>query len=330
MCLNWKSWAVVFLAIVIAVLLAELGLRGLAFATDNPRGATFDPELGWKLVPNVSKKNRQWCNHVPATTNSFGWRDKEHEVEKPIGVTRMVALGDSFTFGFGVDYGQRFSEFLEEDVPRLEVINMGVFAYGTDQEVLAYELYGKQYKPDIVVLNVFLHNDLIELRLKEKYSFPKPYFVLDQGELTLFKPKLSWSLSARLHSYVMELVFRGVDRFKNRSIVANESEDTDGTALFLTLVERLGKSVRRENARLLVVLIHSREPSDEEKLVSDQIFETLNKRNHDVLDLYQPFAELSRGGADLYLPDGHWNPAGNQLAADRIRDYFLAHKWIIP
>ena len=57
----------------------------------------YDPELGWRLLPDVEKRGPFWGVDEPARTNSRGWRDAEHPLAKPPGVRRIVALGDSFT-----------------------------------------------------------------------------------------------------------------------------------------------------------------------------------------------------------------------------------------
>ena len=41
-------------------------------------------------------------NAVIHRLNSMGWRDVEHRIEKTTGIYRILGLGDSFLFGFGV------------------------------------------------------------------------------------------------------------------------------------------------------------------------------------------------------------------------------------
>ena len=82
------------------------------------------------------------------------------------GVYRVMMLGDSTTFGWGVKEEDTAAKFLERklnaDLPagynRVEVMNTGVGNYDTVQEVTYYETFGWKYHPDLVVL-VFFIND---------------------------------------------------------------------------------------------------------------------------------------------------------------------------
>lgn len=81
---------------------------------------------------------------VEVETNSRGFRDIEYSARKPEGVTRIGLLGDSVTFGWGVPYGARFSEIIEDrwnaspQAP-FEVINTGHGNYNSSQQYAMLE-----------------------------------------------------------------------------------------------------------------------------------------------------------------------------------------------
>ena len=96
--------------------------------------------------------------HVPGITtsiqgieisiNSYGFRDHEFSVKKPEDVCRIVALGDSLTFGQGVPlastYPKQLERLLNEKMgggPRFEVLNAGVQGYNTVQEEILLRLF---------------------------------------------------------------------------------------------------------------------------------------------------------------------------------------------
>ena len=87
--------------------------------------------------------------------NDKGLRDREYEHARPAGVARVLAFGDSFTFGTGVSQDERFTEVAEASLDGAEVINMGVPGYGLDQILLSFLAQGVTYRPDLVV--VFLN-----------------------------------------------------------------------------------------------------------------------------------------------------------------------------
>ena len=68
----------------------------------------------------------------------------------------MVVLGDSFTFGLGVDDDSTYCAQLEELVPDLEVLNMGVNGYGTDQQLLHWNMNGRRFSPDLVLIGIYV------------------------------------------------------------------------------------------------------------------------------------------------------------------------------
>ena len=72
----------------------------------------YDELLGWKNIPDwqATTHNRQ------LTINSKGLRDREHEYEKPDGVRRILVLGDSYVWGYGVADDEVFTEVLEPDL----------------------------------------------------------------------------------------------------------------------------------------------------------------------------------------------------------------------
>jgi len=101
---------------------------------------------------------------------------------------RVIALGDSFTWGIEAGEEEHFPHYLEKILRgrrAAEVFNMGVGSYGIDQMVLKYERHGQALRPDVVVLGIFPH-DYDRTRLSF-YSYAKPIFRRDErtGQYTL-------------------------------------------------------------------------------------------------------------------------------------------------
>jgi lysophospholipase L1-like esterase len=142
-----------------------------------------NPDLSFAHAPNRSAL----LMGVPVSINSEGLRDREFLLEKPPGVYRVMMLGDSTTFGWGVKQEDTAAKFLERklnaDLPagynRAEVMNAGVGNYDTVQEVTYYETIGWKYHPDLVVL-VFFIND------PEPVPIEKKGFLIDQSYLIAF------------------------------------------------------------------------------------------------------------------------------------------------
>ncbi|MGE0151104.1 MAG: SGNH/GDSL hydrolase family protein [Reyranellaceae bacterium] len=158
-------------AVVLTAALAEIFSR---VVVDD--GMHFDLEM-WKYakeikresdVPGLGHEHRpSTAGHfmgVPVSINALGLRDRDYTPAKPAGAVRIVMLGDSVTFGWGVRIEDTPSKMVERllnagtAAPRYEVINTGVGNYNTVQEVTYFLNRGLQLDPDIVVLNYFIND----------------------------------------------------------------------------------------------------------------------------------------------------------------------------
>lgn len=122
-------------------------------------------------------------------TNSRGCRGPEVAVPKPADVFRIVLLGDSVAFGWGVDDEVTFARRLETEWnaqtrgKRLEVVNTGHPMYDTNQEEATLREVGLALQPDLVLL-VYVVNDIeptrdvVELTLSGKDPHPEEAVVV--------------------------------------------------------------------------------------------------------------------------------------------------------
>lgn len=124
-----------------------------------------DPTLQYELVPG----SRDGAFRI----SSAGLRDREYPVDKPRGVFRILLIGDSISYGFGVAQGDALSEQLERLLqepegdgagPRFEVLNLGVTGYNIDQIVENLRVRGLPFHPDLIVYAYCLNDP-------QEYSF---------------------------------------------------------------------------------------------------------------------------------------------------------------
>ncbi len=162
-----RGWAANGYTLVISTLLA-VGLTEVLLRVVNPGGMVFfhplpyhmqgmidDPQLGYVHPRGVSYQLGE--NRV--SLNAHGLRSAEIPYAKPAGQRRVLALGDSVTFGWGVDQGENFSDRMGPLLgPRWTIVNGGINGYNTEQEQIWLETEGLRYQPDIVVL-VYVVND---------------------------------------------------------------------------------------------------------------------------------------------------------------------------
>ncbi len=102
---------------------------------------------------------------IKTENNSFGLRDKDYLIPKPKDTYRILVLGDSFGWGFGVELNKTYMKLLERklnnlsEAKKIEVINGAVPGTNTIDQVKQLERIGLKYEPDMILL-VYNLNDV--------------------------------------------------------------------------------------------------------------------------------------------------------------------------
>lgn len=136
-----------------------LGISYYELAGNYTRDKLADDQLVFRHKPS-------WKTHygeVLVTYNELGLRDWPI-LPKGKNEYRVLALGDSVTFGWGVDQDKTFAARLESLLPErlhrpVRVINSGVGGYNTVQEVTYFKQEGLALQPDLVILT-YVQNDI--------------------------------------------------------------------------------------------------------------------------------------------------------------------------
>jgi hypothetical protein len=185
------------LGVLAALLVLELGLRLLY-----PHVPIIERHagLGTRGRPNLDVR-KAFGGHervVRVATNADGLRGPGLPSAKAPGTRRLLALGDSFTFGAAVEQEEawpwRLQELLNRSCPgrRYEVVNAGMSGYGTGQARLLYSSLEQRLRPDVAILGLSVVNDLLDdLCIEEASSRPKttaPCFTLEDDRLSLTPP----------------------------------------------------------------------------------------------------------------------------------------------
>jgi len=133
------------------------------FIRDETKGYVMTPNYSGSFVSSQYKK-------IPIEINSKGLRDYEHDYNKSDETIRILFLGDSVTFGAGINlkdsYTKLFEKTLNKKEQKFETINMGVSGYEIEQEYSYYFEEGFKYNPNIVVISIVL-NDIQNVNILE-------------------------------------------------------------------------------------------------------------------------------------------------------------------
>ena len=109
------------------------------------------PGLVYELVPSIKERG---FNKETVTTNSLGLRSPETDANKP----KIVVLGDSMAFSFGVEDDETNSAVMQKALPDYQIVNMGVSGYNMEQEARQYMALAQNFDPKLVILE-FVIND---------------------------------------------------------------------------------------------------------------------------------------------------------------------------
>jgi hypothetical protein len=148
----------------------ELGLRFVVVPGGPPLINLPHERLGHVLKPNLDFEHLWDARESQGRirTNALGMRQADVPETQDADAFRILMLGDSYTFGYGVDDDETFSTVLERSLNRPDgeasgrtvVLNAGVPSYGTGHQLIQFETAGRDLGADLVVLNVFLGNDI--------------------------------------------------------------------------------------------------------------------------------------------------------------------------
>lgn len=144
--LRWAEGVLLVFGMVLGGVILEGGARAARHSQTEKGG--YSPVRGRR-------------SHEPM--NTAGYRDTEHAKEKPPDVRRAVFLGDSFTYGVGVQLDDTYAKRTERGLSaarskKWESIVLAVPGIDTEQEeaILESEAFG--YSPDLVVLGYVLND----------------------------------------------------------------------------------------------------------------------------------------------------------------------------
>jgi hypothetical protein len=143
------------------------------------------PVLGWTSAPGV------WSEIH--TVNEQGIRSAATiTLEPPVDRIRLAAFGDSFTFCDDVPDHATWQRELSRLSGNLEVLNFGVGGYAPDQAYLRYQLDGKAYRPQIVLIGFMYENIRRMVNVYRPFylrsagiPYSKPRFLIEDSRLTL-------------------------------------------------------------------------------------------------------------------------------------------------
>lgn len=298
---------------------ATRGMRGLLTAA-RPRALpwqsliAYEPIVGWKPRPHLDAHGEA-DGVFQLTTDADGWRGRT-----PLASCPVVAFGDSYVFGFGVDDRDHFAE----QAGSLKIKAIGANGYSMVAPLIWMQRLKVQLAGRTVVWMIYYGNDLYE-NLQPNLDHYRMPFVREaaasgQWEIvTSHVDPTPWSASGRRNYY------RALAQLCMPTFVA---ERAYGACTWLLAQGR--DLCRDAGARLIVMGIPDPSQIEERRMawllphVSDRA--TFDPRLPDrrltaiCAELGLPFVALADHlmPADYKDADVHWNSHGHRRVAELI------------
>jgi lysophospholipase L1-like esterase len=313
------------------------------------------PGLRYELIPGGFAADYVG---VPVSVNRLGLRDRELAVPKPAGTVRILGVGDSVTFGYGVRLENTYLKVLEarlnertRGTARHEVVNAGVEECGLDAYYHAVETLAPVLEPDLVLVGIVL-NDVQRYGDLEAPSPPRAEPGLARrvhGRLLARSQLYHASVLAARSLLYRWRVLDVADLYGSPlRAVSQRGEVIEGAwASSLSVLERLVALTRAKGLRLVLVVFPVEVQLDRAAIeryrrdygvdVPESALDADAQRRlaafgaaHDVPLIDVLPALRAAGGADLYLRSGpirfdpvHFSPRGHRIIGEEIASRLL-------
>ena len=256
------------------------------------------------LKPDFCQKfDGEWVRiaETEVCTNSLGMRDREYSLNKTAGILRVAAVGDSYTFGWGVNLSDSWPKVLEKKLNdkgiKAEVMNFGI--PGADLQDMAWIIRKKvvSFNPDIIIVTFAIDdftNTFEFSELEEKYA----------AEIQLANPKMDSQYATLLAKKRISELRRSMPG--DMDINDMETKLKEGWTI-------IKNSSQQINATILILVIS--EYKDQKKAINnvstEQGMATVRT------DLYDQ-TQYDQEKIWLNMKDWHFNSLGNKIIAEKV------------
>ncbi|MFQ5443139.1 MAG: SGNH/GDSL hydrolase family protein [Nitrospinales bacterium] len=107
--------------------------------------------LPFGLKPNFSQEITTKEFNVVYKMNNMGWREKEDYTGKKIDIG---FVGDSFTFGWGVNWGERYSDLFRNYFPEKYIVSFGYADGWTTPHYYLFLKNNPQFVPKLLIMGI--------------------------------------------------------------------------------------------------------------------------------------------------------------------------------
>jgi acetyltransferase AlgX (SGNH hydrolase-like protein) len=326
---KWKNrainWSLFLFTSILGLLILEFAARKVVPEYSNIGQLRFETDEALFIRCEKNAKMRQRNNSgeydVEIRTNEFGFRDKKNLLDA--GLEDIIALGDSYTFGWGIKTEDRFSNLIQND-------SLSVYNVAAPNDFLGYQNMLTFIQKQGIVTNKLIIGICME---NDPHVYDSLFISSAQNRVpdrSLFNKFKNWlKYNSCLYSYVsiqLKSNKKLNDFLHNAGLIKHgvypsKFDQADNT---MTTSAKYLKGLTYDHKALLLIIpsrylwSEDKERSEKENSFHKEFVEHLIENNFNVLDL-KPIMEKSGNPLQYHFPvDGHWNKTGHKLAAEEI------------
>lgn len=299
----------------------------------------YSASRNFSVKPNFTKPFTALGKPTIWYFNNYGFRDHSFPTNEIKGnVFRVLFLGDSMIMGVGVQDNETLPKQLENILRHkagskdrfIEVFNLGIASYSTEQYEATLKEVGLIFKPDLIIVSIYANDPGEDIMNKQnsKYIwlraipdsiFPYPVNVYLETNFKLFL-----FLATKYYGFVNH--YAQYSNPLTNNILYNQGWQLTEDAM--VNMQSLAKSVSSNIAFIGI-------PSIDEVLGTGKMPEDRGARFIEIGKRHNLFyfdleTDLKKQSApkDLFLGgvDIHFTLHGNQIAAELIADYLIREK----
>ena len=339
---QWRETLLLVGALFIGGLMGESFLRMI----DHPWAQPFvdanewqEPSemLGFTMAPNFQGRGPL---DIWVETNSQGFRDDgEHSWAPPPNTLRILGLGDSFTFGWGMSLSESFLKKLEGNLKaktgrNIETINSGVPGWNLNHYYVYYKEIGVRYSPHVVLLTMFWND--IPRAIQEKIPASSTHQKGWKHRGGIFYRSYLFNFAKSFSHYIRQKnQFKRIDymhsiparidilkRDKWWLLTDRHPEATQvSTQILRTLLSRIQQLSKQHDGRLVAMFIPdvAQIHHPEVQFLNKVLAQTTEQLNIPFIDMTQIFESSPDPTSYYYWPrDFHTNAKGHEKIAETL------------
>ncbi len=293
---------------------------------ENPNySERFDAVLGWSLRPGHRSADGSISINSIGMRSALDWPAPT----LPECARKVLILGDSMVFGFGVQQPDIFTEILNREERASLFVNTGVIGYSTGQEYLVQQKVSSLMRFDAGILFFTQENDIWWNTRTTNFNAG---FSIQDGDLIAIPPKpvhdVPFYARSALYRLLDQKLLRGKDLDYLLRRIGFELKGRDSYSWQVTeaLLREMKRTADAHGYPMFVIDVPSGNQRRGTTVISQRqalLHETVSQLQMHYFNLLEYYPEPT--DSLFFEGDSHWNEKGHRFIADFIKSILPAH-----